>query len=93
MIKSGHLKRNSEDALQINLKAASGFTYTLKKYFIITITDGEEIAYYANDNFFKTSTYSTKELIVQAHYSISGFSHQVYYVAQGACILRANGAE
>jgi len=65
MINSGHLKRISEDALQINLKAASVFTHTLKNSFIITITGGKEISYYANDNFCKTSTHSTKELIAQ----------------------------
>src|SRR5688572_4312666 len=67
MIKSGHLKKGGEDALQIILKAASDLTQTLKKSFIITIIGGKGISYYTKDNFCKTSTYSTKELIVQAH--------------------------
>src|SRR5687768_4658093 len=89
MIKSGHLKKGGEDALQIILKAASDLTQTLKKSFIITIIGGKGISYYTKDNFCKTSTYSTKELIVQAHCSVCGFSHQVYCVAQGAGVSEA----
>ena len=64
MIKSDHLKKPAQ--------VASDYNYTLEE-FSITIPGQEEIIHFANDNFCKISTYSTKELIRQDHYSIFRF--------------------